>query len=212
MKSPIHLPKFLEISLMFLSLSLCPRSAQAHANIYPLIGLGVGWEDMILKGDEYQNNNPGLMFTLTLGAGAGGMGQKLGFQLEQDLGYLELGLKKDPETGAKASSSKHFKGATLAGLHGQFGSDRRSSLLLFSPKLDVGAVYMKTPEGIEKSIQSWFAIRPSISLDVCINEDLPCLGFEFDYTLGLSTPSVFDHSRVTHFVSLKVKIQFSSNI
>ena len=52
MKSPISLPKFLALSLMFLLLSLCPRSAQAHADIYPLIGLGVGWENMIPEADN----------------------------------------------------------------------------------------------------------------------------------------------------------------
>ncbi len=215
MKSPISLPKFLALSLMFLLLSLCPRSAQAHADIYPLIGLGVGWENMILKSDDYKNNNSGLMFTLTLGAGAGGLGKKLGFQLEQDLGFLDLELKEDQEEkgGAKKELSiRRFKGATLAGFHGQFGFNRHYSSLLFSPKLDIGAVYMKTPEGVEKSVQGWFAIRPSISLDFCISEVLPCLGLEFDYTLGLSSPNVFDHSRVTHFVSLKLKIQFNSNI
>lgn len=164
MKSLISLPKFLALSLMFLLLSFCPRSAHAHADIYPLIGLGVGWENMILKSDDYQNNNSGLMFTLTLGAGAGGLGKKLGFQLEQDLGYLDLGLKEDPETGAQALTTRRFKGATLAGFHGQFGFNRHYSSLLFSPKLDIGAVYMKTPEGVEKSVQGFALLFHSTSV------------------------------------------------
>ena len=77
--------------------------------------------------------------------------------------------------------------------------------VIFSPKLNIGAVYMKAPEGVGKSVQAWFAIRPAVSISIW-PDPLPLIGLEFDYTLGISPPNVFDHSRVTHFVSVKFKV------
>ena len=229
MKFPAHFTSLLSLSSslsslisssLLLLLTLCilfpalwPRPAHANppTDYFPILGLDVGWEDMLTDGAHYEQNNSGLMFTLALGLNLTKIGDMYsGFQIEQDLGFIDLRLKGDPQTGTSPSSEKLFKGATLAGVNGMielptpgFFSPRSS--IIFVPKLSVGAVYMKTPEDAEKSIQPWFAVRPSVSLSIWPDK-LPLIGLEFDYTLGISTPNVFDNQRITHFVSLKLKV------
>lgn len=208
MKTPIQ-TVWLFILMLF-CLTFCHHSAYADAaypgeRFRPTIGLNTGWENMLLNGDDadndYKTNNHGLMFTLTLGVdGVGGKSEDpmMGFQLEQDLGFINVRHKDD-----KWSEKKCFKGATLVGvnLHQNLP---KFDFIFISPKIGVGAVYMKTPESAAKSIQSWFAVRPSIAINFFCGALF--IGLEFDYTLGLSTPNVFDHRRITHFVSAKLKL------
>lgn len=89
-------------SCLFCCLSLCPRPAHAEMKDrtglmlaavigIPILGLDIGWEDMMLKGNDYQKNNHGLVFTLSAGWNMfpSNIGL-LGFQLDQDLGFIEL--------------------------------------------------------------------------------------------------------------------------
>lgn len=225
MKFPAHftslssLSSLLSSSLLLL-LTLCilfpalwPRPAHANppTDYFPILGLDVGWEDMLTDGARYEQNNSGLMFTLALGLNLTKIGDMYsGFQLEQDLGFIDLRRKGDPQTGTSPSSEKLFKGASLIGVNGMielptpgFFSPRSS--IIFVPKLSAGAVYMKAPEGARTSIQPWLAVRPSVSLNIW-PDSLPIFGLELDYTLGVSSPNVFDHHRITHFVSVKLKV------
>ena len=205
MKNPICFIKLLLCTAGLLCLLLSSRAAYAQANshLIPIIGLDVGWEDMLAGGHDYKTNNHGLMFTLELGLDSTG-GSSLfgmdtaGFQIEQDLGFIDLRHKEK-----KWADARNFKGATLAGVNGHFILHSNPTIS-FSPKLGIGSVYMKAPEGSDKSIQAWFAIRPSIAVNfmiVCV-----MAGLELDYTLGLSEPNAFDGSQTTHFISLKFKI------
>jgi hypothetical protein len=198
-------------SCLFFCLSLSPRPA--HANGIPIIGLDVGWEDMLIGGHDYKTNNHGIMFTLAVGGDAEGgsdfpVSYIWGFQLEQDLGFIDLRLRDNGSNLSALSNELRFKGATLvsANLHRRLFDGKA----YISPKIGVGSVYMKAPKAADKSVQAWFALRQSVGINFII--DVVMVGLEFDYTLGLSSPNVFDHSRVTHFVSLKLKIQFNSNI
>ena len=200
---------------LFFCLSLCPRPAQAKMNMgWPVLGLDIGWEDMLLKGNDYKTNNHGLMFTRSLGWNMIPIHKHpvglLGFQLDQDLGSIELRPRPDGNfTGElSASKEKRFKGATFVSVSDimwfDIGDDGLMPPLLFQPKLGVGAVYMKTPHDSDKSFQSWFAIRPSVSINIWLAA--VAIGLEFDYTLGISPPNVFDQQRLTHFVSAKFKV------
>lgn len=204
MKLSIRLPKFLALSLLFLLMALCPRPAHAKIGFLPIIGLDVGWEDMLIGGHDYKKNNHGLMFTLAVGAADGPHGGNfmLGFQLEQDLGFIDLRLRDNGDNVSDLSGERRFKGGTLVSA----SLERRlfSNKVYISPKMGVGSVYMKAPRASDTSVQAWFAVRQSVSINFLI--DCVMLGLEFDYTLGLSTPNVFDHSRLTHFVSLKFKV------
>ena len=53
-------------------LSPRPAYAQADSHLIPIIGLDVGWEDMLIGGHDYKTNNHGLMFTLALGLDGNG--------------------------------------------------------------------------------------------------------------------------------------------
>lgn len=114
------------------------------------------------------------------------------------------------------SNEKLFKGATFlsfsdvagAAIWGQYPD------IIFQPKLGVGSVYMNTPHDVDKSVQAWFAVRAALSVNIWLSgfiqdfEDslLPVIGLEFDYTLGISPPNVFDHQRLTHFIGAKFKV------
>ena len=111
MKSHARSVLFLTLSLLLIP--LCPRPADAHAltiEWLPLLGLNVGWEDMLLKSDEYKTNNHGLMFTLSGGLALTKIGKMLaGFHLEQDLGFIDLRLKDDAMDALDALQGRHVR-------------------------------------------------------------------------------------------------------
>ena len=74
MKNPIHFIIILLCTAGLLCLMLSPRPAyaQADSHLIPIIGLDVGWEDMLIGGHDYKTNNHGLMFTLALGLDGNG--------------------------------------------------------------------------------------------------------------------------------------------
>ena len=112
MKFPAHFTSLLSLlssllssSLLLLTLcilfpALWPRPAHANppTDYFPILGLDVGWEDMLIDGARYEQNNSGLMFTLALGLNLTKIGDMYsGFQLEQDLGFIDLRRKGDPQ-------------------------------------------------------------------------------------------------------------------
>lgn len=185
--------------------ALFPREAHAHSgSIHTVLGVDIGWEDMLLGSRAYSVSNHGFMLTLALGLeGVGVPGLPsvgmdwTGIQLEQDLGFIDVRHKW------ASSGDKRFKGATLAGFNGHLFLHHNPDIM-FSSKLGLGAVYIQAPVNAEQSLQAWFAVRPSVGLNFQIVSIF--VGLELDYTLGLSRPNVFDNSRAVHFVSMKLKV------
>ena len=204
-KGPHRMRPLFGLLCCILFITLFPASAHANKMFveYRPIEFGVGYEDLHLFGSRHNSNNHGLMFSFS-----GGFSLLVtGLQIEQDLGYIDFNYKANDTDGKH--SEKLFKGATFLGLHMRLPTGRiwtpDGPVLTPTVKLGIGSVYMQPPKDIDKAIQAWFAIRAAIGTCLTwIYDSGIGIGAEFDYTLGLSTPNVFDHRRATHFIGAKL--------
>ncbi len=177
------------------------ESAYADEVPFEILHIDVGWQDMIISGNNYYKNNHGLSTTISRGFTFFGL---FGLQIDQELGFISLRKKGENQT-----NDIYFKGGTFLNLSIFVPTTTvtEDSILMVNGKLGLGLVYMETPEYAEKSAQVWFAFRPSVSIIFMNLNSLKSPffggGFEFDYTLAASDPNVFDHKRLSHFLGLK---------
>ena len=186
-----------------------PNSAEAHCpgcGLYRFANVDAGWETMLIQNKDYEQFNHGFMMTFS-----GGLSiyYLFGLVLEQDVGFIDVQCADDSH-----KSEKLFKGGTFLAWPFLLPSEH----LFLHAKIGIGALYMDTPEGSEKSVEAWFGFRTTLGIffmaDDSVNiddvrgsefKDRIGGGIEFGYSLGASKTNVFDQRSVVHFLSVKAK-------
>lgn len=176
------------MALLFVGVFAVANPQQARAEFE--VGLGAGWDGMILDGRGYDTTNNGLVFQLSAGFRFLGF---LGVFVEQDLGYIRIEAGQAPIK----LDERLFKGATI--VDGRFYF---SFLLLESYlKLGIGAMYMETLPAVKDDIETWFAFRTGLGVTLKLGSFR--VGAELDYTLGSTDKNDFDRKDNTHFISVR---------
>lgn len=183
-----------------------------------VVGLDAGWDAMIVSNADTNKLNHGFAATITAGLSF----WIFSLLIEQDFGFIEFapGVKNNIfedsiidgffNYNLNKQSQKLFKGGTFLVYPYYFEmAVSGTGHLIGDIKLGIGAVYMNTPDYVEKDIEAWFGLRPSASIFYVFNlKPAIGIGAEFDYTLAASESNCFNNERVIHFISLQAKLVF----
>ena len=191
------------VAVLMLALVARPASAGTPYDKMGMLYMSVdaGWEMMQLNDDVHAASNHGLSTTLSVGAN---LFYFLGLQIDQDLGFMEV-----RRTDLNPKKELLFKGGTFVSLP-VFSPD--TDPLVFQAKIGIGGIYMEAPKDAEKSVQSWFAFRPTIAVlwlsDSYGGKGIG-VGLEFGYTFACAKSNLFDHRNIVHFFDIKAKFMLT---